>query len=94
MGRLLDSLPSGSYLVINDGTDTDPVVVEAAQDVYQNPNAANPYYLRSPEQIARFFDGLELVEPGMVSPPQWRPDPSVRGASAESVDYAGVGRKP
>ena len=85
MGRLLGALPSGSYLVLNDGTDTDPVVVEAIQVVYQSPNAANPYYLRSPEQIARFFDGLELVEPGMVSTSQWRPEPSVRGDSAESV---------
>jgi hypothetical protein len=94
VGRLLGGLPSGSYLAINDGTDMDPVVLEATQAVHQNPNAANPYYLRSPEQIARFFDGLELVEPGMVPPPRWRPDPSVRDDSAESVDYAGVGRKP
>jgi hypothetical protein len=94
VGRLLGGLPSGSYLAINDGTDTNPVVLEATQAVHQNPNAANPYYLRSPEQIARFFDGLELVEPGMVPPPRWRPDPSARDDSAESVDYAGVGRKP
>jgi hypothetical protein len=94
VGRLLGGLPSGSYLVINDGTDTDPVVLEATLAAHENPSAANPYYLRSREQIARYFDGLELVEPGMVSPPQWRPDPSARGDSAESVDYAGVGRKP
>jgi hypothetical protein len=94
VGRLLGGLPSGSYLVINDGTDTDPVVLEATQAVHENPSAANPYYLRSPEQIARFFDGLELIDPGMVAPPRWRPDPSARGDSTESVDYAGVGRKP
>ena len=94
VGRLLGGLPSGSYLVINDGTDTDPVVVEATRAFNQSPNAASPYYLRSPEQIARFFDGLELVEPGMVPPPRWRPDPSAWGDSTEMVDYAGVGRKP
>src|SRR5262249_42492962 len=61
VSRLLGALPSGSYLVINDGTDTDPVVVEAQRAFNQNPNVSS-YHLRSPEQIARFFDGLELVE--------------------------------
>jgi S-adenosyl methyltransferase len=93
VGRFLDALPSGSYLVINDGTDSDPVVVEATRTFNQNPNAASPYFLRSPEQIARFFDGLELVEPGMVPPPQWRPDAGAWGGPAEIVDCAGVGRK-
>jgi hypothetical protein len=94
VGRFLGALPSGSYLVINDGTDTHPVIVEAQGAFNQNPSAASPYYLRSPEQIARFFDGLELVEPGVVPPSRWRPDPSPWGDHAEIVDYAGVGRKP
>ena len=51
------------------GTDMDPVVLEATQAVHQNPSAANPYYLRSPEQIARFFNGLELVEIPAWCPP-------------------------
>jgi hypothetical protein len=52
--------------------------------------------LRSKDQVARFFDGLEMVEPGLVQLHRWRPDP----ADAESVRhydvpaYAGVGRKP
>jgi hypothetical protein len=92
--RLLDPLPSGSYLVIDDGTDTDPVGVEAVQAFNQNPDFANSYRLRSPEQITRFFDGLELVEPGVVSTSRWRPEPSALGEPAEIADYAGVGRKP
>jgi len=94
VGQLVGGLPSGSYLVLNDGTDTDSVVLEATESSFQGPDSASPYYLRSREQITRFFDGLELVEPGMVPPPRWRPDPSARDDSAESVDYAGVGRKP
>jgi len=94
VSRLLDPLPSGSYLVIDDGTDTDPVCVEAAQAFNQNPDNASPYHLRTPEQIARFFDGLELVEPGVVSASRWRPAPSAWGEPAEVSDYAGVGRKP
>jgi S-adenosyl methyltransferase len=92
--RLLDPLPSGSYLVIDDGTVTDPAYVEAVQTYSHNPHSATPYYPRSPEQIAGFFDGLELVEPGVVSTSRWRPEPSTWGAPAEVSDYAGVGRKP
>ena len=64
--RLVDGVPAGSYLTMNDGTDTSQEVVEAARIWNQS---ANPtYHLRSPARIARFFDGLELVEPGVVSP--------------------------
>ena len=91
MRRLLDGLSPGSYLTLFDGTDTDPAGV-AAQEGY-NQSGAAPYQLRSPEQIARFFDGLELVEPGVVSCSLWRPDPAA--ATPKPVHaYGGVGRKP
>jgi S-adenosyl methyltransferase len=89
---LVDGVPSGSYLTINDGTDTSEEVVEAARIWNQS---ANPtYHLRSPERIARFFDGVELVEPGVVSPPRWHPEPSSAGPPAEIDSCCGVGRKP
>ncbi len=92
--RLLAALPSGSYLALYDGTDTDKAGVEA-QDRY-NQSGAVPYRLRSPEQIASFFDGLELVEPGVVWCSQWRPDPAdaVGGLPAQVHAVGGVGRKP
>ena len=90
--RLVDAVPSGSYLTMNDGTDTSAEVVEAARIWNQS---ANPtYHLRSPDRIARFFDGLELVEPGVVSPPRWRPEPSPSALPAEIDSSCGVGRKP
>jgi O-methyltransferase involved in polyketide biosynthesis len=90
--RLVGGVPSGSYLTMNDGTDTSAEVVEAARIWNQS---ANPtYHLRSPDRIARFFDGLELVEPGVVSPPRWRPEPSPSGLPAEIDSACGVGRKP
>ncbi len=90
--RLMDAVPSGSYLTMNDGTDTSQEVVEAARIWNQS---ANPtYHLRSPDRIARFFDGLELVEPGIVSPPQWRPEPSPSGPPAGIDSFCGIGRKP
>jgi hypothetical protein len=90
--RLVDAVPSGSYLTLNDGTDTSPEVVEAAR--IWNESANPTYHLRSPDRIARFFDGLELVEPGVVSPPRWHPDPSPSGPPAEVDSFCGVGRKP
>jgi O-methyltransferase involved in polyketide biosynthesis len=90
--RLMGALPSGSYLATYDGTNTSPAVVEAA-DIWNQ--SANPtYHLRSPEQIAGFFDGLELVPPGVVSVTRWRPSPSESGSAAEIDQYCGVGRKP
>jgi hypothetical protein len=85
-------VPSGSYLTMNDGTDTSEEVVEAAR--IWNLSANPTYHLRSPDRIARFFDGLELVEPGVVSPPRWRPEPDPSGLPAEIDSFGGVGRKP
>jgi S-adenosyl methyltransferase len=92
--RLLDPLPSGSYLVLYDGTDIDQADVEAQRQY--NESGAVPYHLRSPKQIAGFFEGLELVEPGVVSCPRWRPDPAdVSGGLPPEVGASGgVGRKP
>jgi O-methyltransferase involved in polyketide biosynthesis len=93
--RLLDALPSGSYLALNDGTNVISKAFAEAQQRY-NESGAVPYHLRSPEQIAGFFDGLELVEPGVVSCPRWRPDPAKVGGGlpAELDAFGGVGRKP
>jgi hypothetical protein len=93
--RLLDALPSGSYLTLNDGTDVISQAFARAQQTY-NESGALPYQLRSPDQIAGFFAGLELVEPGVVSVPRWRPDPTdADGEPPAEVDaFGGVGRKP
>jgi S-adenosyl methyltransferase len=92
--RLLRPLPSGSYLALDDGTDViDKAAVEEAQGAY-NESGAIPYNPRSPEQIAGFFEGLELVEPGVVSCPRWRPDRADAGPPEELDAFGGVGRKP
>jgi S-adenosyl methyltransferase len=93
--RLLEALPSGSYLALNDGTNVISKAFAEAQEGY-NRSGAVPYHLRSPAQIAGFFEGLELVEPGVVSCPRWRPDAAdaAGGAPAEVDAFGGVGRKP
>jgi len=91
--RLMGALPSGSYLSLNDGTSV--VAGEAYEEAAEtyNESGALPYVLRTPEEIASFFDGLELVPPGVVSCPRWRPGAAPSGPS-EVDAFGGVGRKP
>ena len=89
---LLDALPPGSYLALSDGTDTSPALNHAI--AAYNQNSASSYHLRSPEEIARFFDGLTLVPPGVVTTSRWRPDLAEASAEPQEVDaICGVGRK-
>jgi hypothetical protein len=52
------------------------------------------YHARSPEQIAGFFAGLELVEPGVVSLTRWRQEASPSAEPDDVPGMCGVGRKP
>ena len=87
---LLDGLPSGSYLSINDSVNTSEALEEALR-VYEASGAV-PYRTRTPEQFAGYFEGLELVEPGVVNVDDWRPDPgAARGP--EIPQLGALGRK-
>ena len=88
----VDALPSGSFLALCDSTDTSPQIVEAAKA--WNENAAQPIYLRTKDEITAFFDGLELLEPGVVSVPLWRPEEAEVGTAREVAQYGGIARKP
>ncbi len=90
--KLKAALPSGGYLALYEATDADPAQNEATR--LYNESGAEPYHLRRREQIARFFDGLELVEPGLAPIPDWRPDHSPFGNGTEVPAIGGVARKP
>jgi hypothetical protein len=80
---------AGSHLVLWDGTDTTPSVVEGAAKLAESGGV--PYLLRSPGDLASCFDGWDLVPPGLVPITHWRPD----DAAPERIDaYGAVGRKP
>jgi len=91
--RLLAAVPAGSYLAITHSTSevSGERVIEAVRQ--WNEVAPTPYRLRSPEQIAVFFEGLELIEPGLVPCPRWRPDPDDAGGVRDMDEYCGLGRK-
>jgi len=88
---LLAGLPSGSYLVQCDGTDTDPDYV-AALERYRDSGGV-PYNVRGHEQIESFYDGLEVVEPGVVQITRWRPDLNPFGEATDVSELGGVARK-
>ncbi|MFI7542342.1 SAM-dependent methyltransferase [Actinoplanes sp. NPDC049599] len=88
VNRVMEATPSGSYLVLWDGTNTTPAVVEGAARLAQSGGV--PYILRSPAEIGGLFDGLELVEPGLVQITGWRPEGEPEWLDA----YGAVARKP
>ncbi|OHV19591.1 S-adenosyl methyltransferase [Parafrankia soli] len=96
--RMVGALPSGSFLVLEDGSDDTTTTPAANRDVtVEDMNKVGStgygYRYRSVAEITRFFDGLELVEPGIVSPPYWRHDPEP-GEPLAPLESCGVGRKP
>jgi hypothetical protein len=74
VGRLVDALPSGSYLALSHmASDIDPEAMAALERSVPE-NATYRFAMRSQDEVARFFDGLELVEPGVVPVDQWLPE--------------------
>jgi hypothetical protein len=67
-------LPAGSYLAISEITTCDPALTTALAAYSQA--ADLPYHPRDPAQVTDLFDGLRLIDPGVVPISQWRPDPS------------------
>ena len=90
IGRLLAAVVPGSYLVIAHGSSTSEGLAEAARQYREG--GAETYHLRGPEQLGRFVAGLDLVSPGLVPVPQWRPDPGADPGPAEAYSYCAVGR--
>ncbi|MFE9932759.1 SAM-dependent methyltransferase [Streptomyces sp. NPDC005533] len=99
---LRDALAPGSLLILThasyEGIPLTEEVAGGVVDVYRN--IRNPLVMRTGEQIGRFFDGFELLEPGLVSMPDWRPDGSDGEAEDASPEdpyafsgFGGVGRK-
>jgi len=87
-----DAMPAGSYLILSHAThDVLPEESARARNMYRS--ASSPLATRSREDIAAFFTGLALVEPGLVFTTQW-PHPEPAPSHQHPGMYAGAGRKP
>jgi len=88
--RIVETLPAGSYLVMSHATYdlVDPAKVEVLER-----QSGGQWRSRSRDEFARFFDGMTLVEPGVVPIGDWRPEPGgTRPDPAQIVTYGAVAR--
>jgi len=93
VGQLLAAVPGGSYLALSQvASDIQAEQMAEAAKRY-NRLARETQRHRSRAEVARFFDGLDLVEPGLVPVQQWRPASDLE-ARARSAMWGGVARKP
>ncbi|WP_327356906.1 SAM-dependent methyltransferase [Streptomyces sp. NBC_01304] len=93
--RLMAGLPSGSYLMLSHGTgEFTPETAKTATEMYRARGMT--LALRDRVEVARFFEGLELVDPGVAVVTDWQPEPDVVVDESEgpTPGFVGVGRKP
>jgi hypothetical protein len=95
VAQLVDAVPSGSYLVISEtANDVDAEVIAASQEEYNQRVTDTQWASRTKETFARYFSGLEIVEPGLVTMGLWRPAPGAQLPPRPIPAYCGVARKP
>jgi hypothetical protein len=96
--ELVAALPAGSYVALSHVTfDLLPPAIAAKLTAMSRPDSSHgPFRARTRKQVARFLDGLEIVEPGLVSTIEWRPeiDPPAGASAVEAAAYGGVARIP
>ncbi|RKS78930.1 S-adenosyl methyltransferase [Actinomadura pelletieri DSM 43383] len=94
VNRILEPFPSGSHLAI--ACPSNETNTEAMDEVARkwNESGATPIIMRSAAGLKRFFEHLEMLEPGLVPLPRWRPDPGTLYADRDMDFYCAVGRKP
>ncbi|MFF7050338.1 SAM-dependent methyltransferase [Streptomyces griseorubiginosus] len=94
LARYVEALAPGSFLILSQVTpDLSPQAVEKAAEQFRR--SGTPFFPRSLAEFSRFFDGLELLGPGVIPVSGWRPGPEDVAAQAEGIVpvYAGVARK-
>jgi hypothetical protein len=95
VARLLDAVPAGSYLVISEtANDVDAEVIAASQEEYNQRVTDTQWAPRTKQTFTRYFSGLEIIDPGLVTMGLWRPAPGAALPPRPIPAYCGVGRKP
>lgn len=92
--RLMEAMPSGSFLVISHAASDIEAGAVAAGTVAYNQHSAVAITPRTGAQVAEFFDGLEIAAPGVVPLGHWQPGPPSAVRRPALPTYCAVGRKP
>ena len=94
VARLMDAVPSGSYLALTHlGAEFFSAETMAQMEQMGRAGSRQQYASRSEADVRRFFDGLELVPPGLVAVEDWRRDPGTT-PTGDAALWAGVALKP
>jgi O-methyltransferase involved in polyketide biosynthesis len=94
VARLMEAVPSGSYLVMAHAASD--IAPEAAAEMAQTYNAMSSASItpRSREQVARFYDGLDMIPPGLVPIAEWGLHGPIDTTVGGLIGYCGIGKKP
>ena len=94
VSRYRSYLPAGSHIAIAHATSEDrpAEAVQKMTDVYKKASA--PFNFRTRKQILALFDGLNLLDPGLVPCPDWRRDPNTATSPSAGWNLAGIGALP
>jgi hypothetical protein len=94
VAQIMDAVPPGSHLTISHAA-SDLLETSTQENLESStaPHFRQQFAARSREQVARFFTGLDLVEPGVVRLEEWRPDPQPAAEAGTSIGWCAVGRK-
>ena len=92
----MDAVAPGSYLVISHpASDIQAeAMARMARGLNQRQRGSEQVRFRAEAEVLRFFDGLDLVEPGLVQPHRWRPCPGTFAPQHDVSAWCGVARKP
>lgn len=93
--RVADRLPSGSFLVVNQLVSEDPELRRWMTDFVNDSTGGRWGRVRERHEVAAYFDGLEILSPGLVEISTWRPDSQLgpKQLTDEWIEFGGVGRK-
>ncbi|HEV7629061.1 MAG TPA: SAM-dependent methyltransferase, partial [Streptomyces sp.] len=89
---MVDRLASGSFLVLSHATPDFEPSAEDAVEVYRQ--SGTQAQIRTKSEVLRFFEGTDLIEPGLTTTHRWRPDGESGITDKDAFFYAGIGKKP
>lgn len=95
MHRMIDAMPSGSFVVVSHLVSDSAELRTQMTDFMLAATGGNWGRVRTVEEVTPWFDGLELLEPGLTEASAWRPDPGDESQpTMEWIEFVGVARKP
>jgi hypothetical protein len=92
--RMMDALAPGSYLAISQVVSDDPAIRQRMTDFALNNTKGSFGRFRRKQEVRAFFDGLEVIDPGLGNINDWHPDGREEAQSTQWIEFGGLARKP